>query len=275
MGDIGVRFHGADPPYTTLPVVLEGDHVLDVEFGAGLRIRTVTVVDSTRRLPPASALGRQGAYRLVSDADNDMMCIEFRSGAATRGGHTRDTVDVNGEDVLHLLWGPAEELEGIVIRNASRRLPRPSPPGLYPVPQSDALLLRLFAGEDAPVTMRIGETAFPSGMRVLLSLDAEGRLWSVTVLEASRWVSPDTLGQRSVDLGVLPVQDVPNAVFLEVAGGRAEELDATERLLVEGLEIRAAYDSYNRLLGFIISQASRKLPPPFDQAGRAHNGTTE
>lgn len=111
-------------PNQTLPVTFGEDHVLDVEFRPDLTIRSITVVDSTARLSAAAALGSTGAYGLVPDLDKDVLCIEFRPGAATRAGDlATDALEVNGEKVLWLLWGTANELEGIVIWKASERVP--------------------------------------------------------------------------------------------------------------------------------------------------------
>jgi len=87
-------------------------------------VRSLTVIDTTARLAAGAALGSSEAYNLVYDASKDCICVEFRPGASGRSSQLiSDSFDVNGERVLNLLFGPHQELEGIVIWQASKRLP--------------------------------------------------------------------------------------------------------------------------------------------------------
>ncbi len=119
--EITVRFAEAGPPTSSLPIVLDGDHVLTVSFAEGKKLANITVHEASRRLGAAAALGKAAAYRLVRDAAKDAVVVEFRKGAAKRSA----TLDGNGVDVdgipfLRLLYGASKELEGIIVWNASR-----------------------------------------------------------------------------------------------------------------------------------------------------------
>jgi hypothetical protein len=61
---------------------------------------------------------------MVQDTEAHCLCIEFREDTASRSEPLQgDVVEINGEEVLGLQFGPGEELEGIWIWHASRRVP--------------------------------------------------------------------------------------------------------------------------------------------------------
>ena len=269
--DISIRFPDARPPYRKTAVTFGGDHVLDLEFGEGPVLRSITVIRPTRHLPAASALGKAGGYQLVHDDQKDCLCIEFRAGAAGRSESLHgDAVDIDGEPLLRLLWGNAAELEGIIVWKASRWLPKPAPepnslPGASYTLNGDALSLKLFEGESVPNELHGGTTRFPSGLEVALNLDPEGRLQLAVVFDASTWLPAHISEPSSTNLGAWPVAGKQDTVFLELVAGSVNRVVSTDGVVVEGFEIHAAYDSSGRLLGFIVPSASRCLPPPFDR----------
>jgi hypothetical protein len=214
-------------------------------------------------------LGNPGAYRLVRDENRDCLCVEFRKGASTRAPSLIiDDVVINGERVLGLLWGKAEELEAIVVWDASRRLPwlAGSPPGTSYRHRDDVLVVKLFAGETVPEDLHGGTVDFPSGLRVALSLTSEGRLYMVIVLDAALWLSPAALSGQAADLTVGAVAGATDTVVLEIESGGLVRESSVDGVEVESFEIRAVYDGDRHLLGFIVPNATRALPPPFNSA---------
>ena len=200
--------------------------------------------------------------------------VEFRAGAAARSADlVGDSVAINGESVLRLLYGAGEELEGIVVWHASQWLPDPpasTPPsraGTSYVPDGDALTIQLFKGKRIPAELHGGTVTFTGGLEVALSLDADGRLMLAIVFSVSRWLPPGALraGEAIAQLRVLRVAGEDDTVFLELVPGGSESTTQTEGLEVEGFEIHAAYDSNSHLVGFLVPGASRVLPSPFNE----------
>lgn len=123
-GDLSIHFPGPDGTVRTKAITFDEDHVLNLELDGKLRLRTITVLDPTRRLGAPAALGGPDAWCLVQDTETDCLCIEFREGIACRSEPSEgDAVEINGEEVLWLQYGAGEELEGIWIWHVSRRVP--------------------------------------------------------------------------------------------------------------------------------------------------------
>jgi hypothetical protein len=122
--EITIRFPEMGTVSRSLPIVLDdGDHVLTLNLVGAAKLAEIIVHEASRRLGAAAALGKPSAYRLINDAAKDAVVVEFREGAAARSAVLAgDEVDVDGEPFLRLLYGVGEELEGIIIWNASRWL---------------------------------------------------------------------------------------------------------------------------------------------------------
>ncbi len=265
--EITIRFSEQDPEAQIARVAFEGDHVLDVEIAPGMRLCAVTVHNASLRLGASAAMGRPDAYRLVRDKQKDALCIEFREGASERSASLKvDAFEINGEQVLHLLWGPGEELEGLVILNASSRVGGSSPlaaAGTTYLPTDDALAVKLFAGTAVPDALQTHTTQFPGGPLVELSIDRDGRLFLIMVLEVSLWMNPLFALGQGVPLNVISVPGSPNTVALEIEAGGLARQASTDSIEIGGFEISATYDGDRRLVGFVVPNASRRLPPPF------------
>src|SRR5438128_4376563 len=103
--DVKLQFSPA-PTHTTLNAVFDGEHVLDVDLGADLKILRITVLEASRRLPAATATRRRGGFNAVQDDEKDALVLEFRPGAAQRSAELEsDGITINGEQAMDLLWG--------------------------------------------------------------------------------------------------------------------------------------------------------------------------
>jgi uncharacterized protein YuzE len=120
--DISIRFGDPNQVMRTEPISIGDDHILDVELSEQFKICAVTIVNSYEVLRSTPAMGTAGAYHLVHDANKDVLCIEFRREVASRVPSLRlETIEIDGEPMLDLLFDSEDDLEGILIRKYSER----------------------------------------------------------------------------------------------------------------------------------------------------------
>lgn len=247
-----------------------------LHFDRAGQIVEIRISEADRNLPPAILLSGAAAEVTGWAAPrDDAVCIEFLSGpCAVPRQDLQEALSLNGVQIISVLFGPSQLVEGLVIWQAQRRVPTLL--GLPPMPElpsgylylanHDVAMVKLAPGDTDVLTAYTPRMTFDDEEYGEVLLDSDMRILGVQVIRASErlpaeFLIPDAvLGLRAIhdrQRDILVVEFVPGA-----AGGSGVTLYRDEVIIRAGdhdIRMELLEGSGSQLVGILIQDSETTL----------------